>query len=445
MAPTISSIIPLYQLAHTVPETIRSLLAQTWRDWEAIVVDDGSTDGGARAALDAAGGDPRVRVIHQPNAGLAAARNTGLEAASGTLVHFLDSDDWMLPLGFELLLDRLRASGAPAACGPCELRGEAGEPLGRTLDPPPGGVGLGELRRGNALQPHSHLVERARFESPRRRFDTSLRVAEDYAMWARLAADGVRWAVTRQPVAAYRVRRGSMSKNGPLMRRTVERLVREIGGADRDARANGAVYPLASALAARDPAIAAETVRGLGLDAAELGALLGWALLLGAGEPIERLLAETGWMPAAAAAVEAGATDRAAAWSAFASVLCPPQRLARELVRRARDSGAERVCLIGCGRNGREVAAVCRETGLSFEARDDDRHAAAGLGEHGDPAVERPLPRGTAAIVTPGDDGALLSRIASEGPVLRWSAVERDARRAVLDRLGLANGRAAAG
>jgi glycosyltransferase involved in cell wall biosynthesis len=86
---------PLYNKADYVLETIKSVLAQTLNDWELIVVDDGSTDGGA--ALVQSLGDPRIRVVSQTNEGVSAARNKGVELARVDLIAFLDADDLWAP------------------------------------------------------------------------------------------------------------------------------------------------------------------------------------------------------------------------------------------------------------------------------------------------------------------------------------------------------------
>jgi glycosyltransferase involved in cell wall biosynthesis len=84
-------VIPAYNHAHFLPHTIRSIMAQTFTDWEAIIVDDGSTDD--TAAVVAQCTDHRFRYIFQANQGLAAARNTGILAARGEYLAFLDADD----------------------------------------------------------------------------------------------------------------------------------------------------------------------------------------------------------------------------------------------------------------------------------------------------------------------------------------------------------------
>jgi glycosyltransferase involved in cell wall biosynthesis len=91
----VSIIIPLYNKAPYVQRALDSIAAQTFADFEAIVVDDGSTDGGAAIVADYP--DPRFRLIRQPNAGPGAARNAGIAQARGELIAFLDADDEWLP------------------------------------------------------------------------------------------------------------------------------------------------------------------------------------------------------------------------------------------------------------------------------------------------------------------------------------------------------------
>lgn len=100
----LSVIIPVYNVRNYLERCVQSVLRQTFKELEIILVDDGSTDGSGDLADQIASLDVRIRVIHQKNQGLSGARNTGLRAAVGEYVVFLDSDDeWLLPDGLETL------------------------------------------------------------------------------------------------------------------------------------------------------------------------------------------------------------------------------------------------------------------------------------------------------------------------------------------------------
>lgn len=91
-----SIIIPLYNKAHTIIQTIKSVLGQSYTDFEVIIVDDGSTDAGVSVIKNYTS-DSRLRIIHQQNRGVSVARNTGIQEAKGDYIAFLDGDDEWLP------------------------------------------------------------------------------------------------------------------------------------------------------------------------------------------------------------------------------------------------------------------------------------------------------------------------------------------------------------
>jgi glycosyltransferase involved in cell wall biosynthesis len=122
--PLLSVVVPAYQVVEWLEETLHSVLDQSLEDLDVVVVDDGSTDGTGELADRIAAADDRVRVVHQPNGGLSAARNVGTSAATGDFLAFADSDDLVLPGAYELLVGSLRASGSDLAIGAVErLRG----------------------------------------------------------------------------------------------------------------------------------------------------------------------------------------------------------------------------------------------------------------------------------------------------------------------------------
>lgn len=102
--PTLSVIVPVYNVEPYLRACVDSILAQTFPDFELILVDDGSTDG-CPALCDAyEGQDPRVRVIHKENGGLSSARNAGMRSARAELLSFIDSDDFVHPQMFQTLV-----------------------------------------------------------------------------------------------------------------------------------------------------------------------------------------------------------------------------------------------------------------------------------------------------------------------------------------------------
>lgn len=102
--PIVSIIMPTYNVEKFLPEAVESVLAQTFKEWELLIVDDGSTDNSGYLANVYASKDSRIRVLHKTNGGLSDARNYGLKKASGTYVHFFDSDDTIVPNYYELLV-----------------------------------------------------------------------------------------------------------------------------------------------------------------------------------------------------------------------------------------------------------------------------------------------------------------------------------------------------
>ena len=102
-----SIIIPVFNVEKYLRACLDSVLCQSYPDWEALCVNDGSCDGSAIILDEYAAKDDRIKVINQSNAGTATARNTGLRAAKGDYIFFLDSDDWLEPDSLQTLANRL--------------------------------------------------------------------------------------------------------------------------------------------------------------------------------------------------------------------------------------------------------------------------------------------------------------------------------------------------
>ena len=109
--PLLSIIVPVYKVENYLQKCIDSILAQTFTDFELILVEDGSPDGCPALCDAAAAKDARIRVIHQKNGGLSAARNAGLDVARGEWIGFVDSDDYIAPEMYEALYQAVQSTG----------------------------------------------------------------------------------------------------------------------------------------------------------------------------------------------------------------------------------------------------------------------------------------------------------------------------------------------
>lgn len=120
--PTVSVIMPVYDSEAYVADAILSILVQDFDDFELLLVDDGSHDSSGAVCDRFAAADPRIRVVHQANAGMCAARNVGISLARGTFLTFCDNDDIYLP---DLLSSAVRAARTPADTTDCVCYGRA--------------------------------------------------------------------------------------------------------------------------------------------------------------------------------------------------------------------------------------------------------------------------------------------------------------------------------
>ena len=128
MEPIVSIIVPVYRVENYLPKCIRSIEAQTYSSYEVILVDDGSPDACGAICDSYAERDPRVKVVHQSNRGLSAARNQGVRLAKGEFITFVDSDDYLEPDYLEYLVGLQQKYQSDIAVGSCEYLYEGKTP-----------------------------------------------------------------------------------------------------------------------------------------------------------------------------------------------------------------------------------------------------------------------------------------------------------------------------
>lgn len=214
--PLVSVVIPVYNGERFLRESLESVFAQTFQDYEIVCVDDGSTDA-SYALLQQYRG--RVRLIQQPNAGQSAARNAGVREATGTFMAFLDQDDRWYPSKLaqqvavlsaepDVVLvhcnyDRVDGGGRVLVAGAAlaERASALASPLGRVI--------------GEALIfPSAMLVRRDVFQRVGG-FDRELRGFEDFDLIARLKQQG-RFVLLNEPGMAYRLHVGGFTRTGGM-------------------------------------------------------------------------------------------------------------------------------------------------------------------------------------------------------------------------------------
>lgn len=204
--PTVTVVVPAYNPGPYLREALDSVIAQTFTDWECVVVDDGSSEDLSWVKdLDA-----RIRLVRQPNRGLPAARNAGAAAGASRLIAFLDADDLWLP-------DKLARQVASMVDG-AVLSATAFyrfDSEGHIPGWAPTADGLDSLLRGNSICASSAMVDRRAFERVGR-FDERLGSAEDWDLWLRLAREG-RLVGVPDELVAYRVHGGQMSNRTRAM------------------------------------------------------------------------------------------------------------------------------------------------------------------------------------------------------------------------------------
>jgi len=256
-----SIVIPCYNAERWLAAAIQSCLDQTARDLEVIVVDDGSTDGSRAIAEQAAKRDARIRVIHQDNQGVGAARNAGLASASGEYVNFVDADDLLAP-------EKLAVQGAvldensKIDCVLCDGSGvdaDGREVMERLVDSRrlAGPAPMFELFFSGGQFPPLIPLLRRRVAVDAGGFDTDRGVAgwADTAFWMQVGLTGATQHFVDRRLCQYRIHPASMSANQEAMNDAAGRMYARVLH-ERPAESARALRFLQSRLTDNDAALA---------------------------------------------------------------------------------------------------------------------------------------------------------------------------------------------
>ncbi|WP_315786852.1 glycosyltransferase family 2 protein [Fischerella sp. JS2] len=223
--PKVSVIIPAYNAMTYLPETLESVLRQTFTDFEVLIVNDGSSD----PILEWACGivDPRVKLISQENQGVSTARNTGITHAQGEYIAFVDADDlWESTK----LAKQIRCLEENPAIGLVHtwivLIDEQGKSSGRVISSNAKGNVWKQVVEHNLIQTSTVLVRRCCLETVGV-FDQNLRSAEDWELWVRIASRYL-LAVVKEPLVFYRLHSCNTTKNWRLIEQGLSPVIEKV-------------------------------------------------------------------------------------------------------------------------------------------------------------------------------------------------------------------------
>ena len=204
----VSIIVPVYNVAGEIGNCIHSVQQQTYHNWELLVVNDGSTDDSAAIVEKLVQGDSRIRLIHQENGGVSKARNTGLKAASGTYIAFLDGDDmWESTFLEELINAKEEYNVKMVYCGYSHLY-TGGLKRGFSYPYSNGNILMDVINKKTHIHIGAILVDRSFMNDMDISFTEGCLVAQDQEVIKKLVSQTKVQAVPKE-LMIYRIRSGS--------------------------------------------------------------------------------------------------------------------------------------------------------------------------------------------------------------------------------------------
>lgn len=222
----VSIVMPAYNSEKYITEAINSVIAQTYEDWELIVLDDGSEDDTLQIINKCALKDPRIKAYsNKMNMGVAKTRNKGIDLAVGEWIAFLDSDDMWHPAKLEKQLKFANEKSAGFIFTGSSYINKKGEPFKKVFEVPPKSTYKG-LRKQNVISCSSVLIKKKHFKEIKMERDD---LHEDYIAWLKILKTGIIAYGINEPLLIYRIYKGSKSSNKRKSAIATYRVYRHIG------------------------------------------------------------------------------------------------------------------------------------------------------------------------------------------------------------------------
>ena len=220
----VSVITPSYNCARFIEETIRSVQAQTWQNWEMVIVDDCSTDNSVDVIQRIAKDDARIRLMqHQWNGGPAVSRNIAIENAKGRYIAFLDSDDLWLPEKLEKQLAFIKKKDAALVYSGYQKITEEGELKG--VVHPPKQVTYNDMLRSNYIGCLTAVYDRQKIGKC---YMPIIAKRQDHALWLKILKQTPVAYCLEEVLAHYRIQSNSVSSNKVMAAKYQWRIYREV-------------------------------------------------------------------------------------------------------------------------------------------------------------------------------------------------------------------------
>ncbi len=262
LSPLVSIILPVYNSAKTIACCIESIKAQTLRDFEVILVDDGSTDDSLAIAAKNIRADERFRIVSRENHGVSLTRNFALALARGTWIAFIDSDDWYAPYALEALVDAAQGKAELAVASFYRVGGDRYA----VKRPEPSGVyPYADYVKAMFKAPANYfyaclwnkLFKRSIIEEAGLEFDHTMDFAEDHVFVLRYMLNTTHVAIVDRPVYFYVDTPGSLvhsamniadiSKSRSILADHYEAICKSVGMSDTLSAANVAGFVISPA------------------------------------------------------------------------------------------------------------------------------------------------------------------------------------------------------